>query len=130
MITKLTEKQESQIKYDKDILVAIEFFKKHGCIVLKVNKKNSSGPDLNIIKNDSAYRVEVKKLHYMKKSNCYYTDAVTDKRKNDDYVIVVTNQNVISFDSMENHLKLCSLTGIRVFTNEVQILEESRQVID
>ena len=108
-------------KLDSDIRTAVKFFEDNNCVVLKPNKKNASGPDLNIIKNNSAYRVEVKKVRKQKRDNCWIVDPVTENRKNDDFVIVIANDKVIAFEEMRNYLKVCNNSGNRIFSAEMEI---------
>lgn len=112
MITELTN----------DIKLAVDFLKENGCTVLKPKNKNHHGPDLNAIKNETAFRIEVKKLRKQKYS--YIVDKVEENRKSDDFIIVVYKNEVILFQSMETHLRLCGSSGQRILTAEMAILDQ------
>lgn len=103
-----------------EVKSAILFLEKHGCEVLKPKHKNANGPDLNIIKNDEAFRVEIKQVRKIK-SGSWQTDAVSMPRQNDDFILIMNKGQVVEFSSMKDHLKLCCESGQRILTNVMKI---------
>lgn len=104
------------------IKIAIEFFKENGCTVLNPKHINANGPDLNIIKNDEAFRVEIKQIN-LKKCGSYQVPGLSLSRLNDDYILIMYKNKIIQFISLKDHLKLCSESGVRIMTQEMNILK-------
>lgn len=105
----------------KDIEIAIKWFELHGCTVLKPKHKNANGPDLNVIKNDECFRVEIKQVRKIKNGS-WQVDPVSEPRTIDDFVLILNKTNVVELIAMKNHLSLCSDSGYRIMTLEMRIL--------
>lgn len=104
------------------IKTAINYFRNNGCIVLEPKHINANGPDLNIIKNNEAFRVEIKQV-CIKKSGSYQVEPLSELRLNDDYILIMYKSKIIQFISLKEHLKLCSESGVRILTQEMKILK-------
>jgi hypothetical protein len=104
-----------------DIKTAVKYFELLGCSVLKPKHKNANGPDLNIIKNNEAFRVEIKQVK-KKKSNSWQVEPIMVSRQSDDFVLIMHKLQIIELISMKNHLELCVDCGSRVLTSKMRIL--------
>lgn len=109
-------------KVGDDVLIAAKFFRELDCMVLPPKRANAPGPDLQIIKGGTCYNVEVKKV-YRDKRGSFYCGPVEHSRRNDDFIAVTFSGRVISFTTMEQHLKSCNPTGNRIFSAEIKILK-------
>lgn len=107
---------------DADIKAAINWFKSYGCDVLPPKHKNSNGPDLTIIKNNEAFRIEIKQL-YKTQSGSWQVPPVTSARQTDDFILIMRKTDIILFMSMQDHLKLCSPQGVRILSFEMKVLK-------
>lgn len=104
------------------IKIAINFFKENGCTVLNPKHINANGPDLNIIKNNEAFRVEIKQIR-LKRSGSYQVAPLSIPRVNDDYILIMYKTKIVQFISLKSHLKLCQESGMRIMTSEMNILK-------
>ena len=105
----------------KGISLAIKFFKENECEVLNPKHKNSNGPDLNIIKNDEVFRVEIKELRKTK-TGSFQVCPISENRKNDDFVLITYKETIVEFISMQDHLKLCCESGVRIMSSVMKIM--------
>lgn len=108
--------------HNKAIALLSKRFEANGARVLKPKHRNANGPDLTIIKNDSAYRIEVKIL-YKIRSGSMQTGPIEEARRNDDFVAIVFPNGFVFIEPMDEFLKLANLDGRRTFTFLNQLVE-------
>jgi|SRR3990170_2073260 len=104
-----------------DILSALKYFESTGFIVLKPKHKNANGADLIIIKNNEAFKIEIKQAEY-KKNKTWQVQPIQKNRMKDDFVLIMHKEIIVEIIAMEDHLKLCSKKGYRPMTQRMKLI--------
>lgn len=113
--------KKKKMKFASGTLLVKKYFENLGYNVLNPKHMNSNGADINIIKNNEVYRIEIKDIRKTK-GNSYRSEPICENRRNDDFVVLVYKNNIIDILSMKDHLSLCSESGIRIITNKINLL--------
>lgn len=90
-----------------------------GCIVAEVSHPNANGVDITAIKNGKSFTFEVKTAIYTARQ--WRVNKTNTSGKKCDYIAIVLPDNHVLFDSMKNHLILCSKNGNRNLTDIVNL---------
>ena len=107
-----------------DIGLVSKFFEKRGYKVLKAAHKNANGPDLTIVNDYCAYRIEIKTARKIK-SGSIQVPPISEPRKSDDFVVVLYCKEIVLIESMRDYLRLCASDGTRSITLFANMLNSS-----
>lgn len=101
------------------ILRTAEFLKKQGWSVFDVKHDSANGHDLTIEKKGVTYRVEVKKAIVRDKNIC--TEPVGSSGIKCEAIAILLPNDSVLLQPMNDHLSLCSKTGLRAITHLVRL---------
>jgi hypothetical protein len=109
--------QERVKEIDTQDLLKREFGKL-GFSILFVNRPPSAnGVDLWVQKEGRRpMSVEIKRARKDRKTKAFKVDPVQRLRTKDDLIAIIINKDYVLIESMEDHLKCCSKTGVRALT--------------
>lgn len=109
------------MNHDKAFSLVKDFFEERNCKIIKPKHANANGPDMTVITENSAFRVEIK-LVSRNKNGSYRTEKIDLPRRNDDFVAVVFPCGYIYLEEMKLFLSKAGRDGARSFTVMIELL--------
>jgi len=101
--------------------IVATYLHENGFVVAVSNSENSNGIDVVAIKDAKYFTVEVKTA--CKASKSLNVKPIGKSGKVCDYIAIVTPNGNVIFNTMEEHLKLCSKKGTRGVTKLVRLID-------
>ena len=108
------------MKHKNACKIVAEYFYERGFHVLPIKESQANGPDVTVVGQDLVATIEVKTLS-KKKSGSWQAKPIERCRKNDGFVAIVHDNEIILIEPMAEYLKLCSKSGLRTFTELVAL---------